>query len=80
MPAAFTKKINPTRSAMKGTTGFFKRCAALEGVIGQCVSCAIYQERPSTCRAFRATWENPCNNAICDRARSSYGLQPFDNY
>ena len=80
IPVAFTEGINRTHSAMKGTRGFFKRCAALDGVIGQHVSCAIYQERPSTCRAFLATWENACCNTTCDRARSSYGLQPFGEY
>ena len=59
VPVAFTKKINPTRSAMKGTTGFFKRCAALEGIIGQGVSCAIYQERPSTGRFFLQPGKTP---------------------
>jgi uncharacterized protein len=28
------------------------RCKALEGVIGSCVSCNIYTERPQVCREF----------------------------
>ena len=80
VPLALVVEINRTRSAMRGTAGFFKRCAALEGTIGKSVHCRIYACRPSTCRAFLPNWEIHCHNAACNLARSRYGLQPFTDY
>lgn len=65
---------------MKGTNGFFKRCTALVGTIGQNVNCSIYLCRPSTCKNFLPGWDIHCHNSACAQARSAYGLQPFEDY
>ena len=80
VPLQDTVKIDACRSAMRGTECFNKRCVALAGTIGQNVLCKIYANRPSVCQNFRASWETGCSNPNCDRARASFGLQPFSEY
>ena len=80
VPVQYTVKVDQTRCAMRGTEARNKRCAALEGSVARRVSCAIYAQRPSCCRDFRAGWEKDIVNPICNRARTAYGLQPFDDY
>ena len=77
VPHGYTVRFDAARSAMRGTTSFNKRCAALEGIIGLSVTCAIYANRPSTCHNFKASWEGNTGNETCDRARNCYGLMPF---
>lgn len=48
------------------TTG--SRCVALEGVVGSCVSCKIYEARPSACRSFKA------GSPLCLEAREAKGF------
>jgi Fe-S-cluster containining protein len=74
VPLEYTVIIGPEFSAMRGTERFFKRCIALEGVIGQQVRCQIYEKRPSACYLFIPSWEGKTHNARCDRARSCCGL------
>jgi uncharacterized protein len=80
VPAQYSVRIGQSLCAMRGTDTFNKRCAALEGSVTRRVSCAIYGQRPSCCRDFRAGWEKDIINPICNRARTAYGLQPFDDY
>jgi len=80
VPAALTVAIGNDRLAMRGTDGFNKRCVALVGAIGVRVSCRIYDQRPSSCRGFAASWKQNRANPVCDRARVSYGLTPFSIY
>ena len=80
VPLALVLSIDATHSAMRGTQGFFKRCAALQGNVGRCVTCAIYSSRPSTCRNFLPGWDVLCHNDACNQARSAYGLPPFEDY
>lgn len=54
--------------AMK-TTGLERRCVALEGKVGSCVSCRIYAKRPMVCRDF-----SPGDSACLD-ARLVAGLE-----
>jgi Fe-S-cluster containining protein len=72
--------LNGTRSAMKGTEKRPIRCAALIGIIGLSVNCAIYDRRPTTCRQFLSAGENNTFNSLCDRARATYGLMPLSNF
>ncbi|MEX1300169.1 MAG: YkgJ family cysteine cluster protein [Desulfotignum sp.] len=65
---------------MKGTLASSPRCAALEGVVGTQVKCAIYMSRPRVCRDFLRSWENGRDNPLCNRARVVYGLQSFSPY
>jgi len=80
VPLAFVLSIDDTHSAMKGTHGFFKRCAALQGSVGRCVTCAIYSSRPSTCRNFLPGWDVHYQNDACNQARSAFGLPTFTDY
>ncbi len=80
VPVQYTIKINKTQSAMRGTERGNKRCVALEGSVGHRVSCTIYGQRPTCCHNFRATWEKDFVNYTCNRARTTYGLQPFDAF
>jgi Fe-S-cluster containining protein len=80
IPLCVTAKSSKKRYVMKGTEGNRKRCVALEGIVGQGVSCAIYQNRPGTCRNFLAAWEPGVINPKCDLARHAYGLFAFSLY
>jgi Fe-S-cluster containining protein len=80
VPVQYTVGIDETRCAMRGTEGRKKRCEALQGRVGQAVSCAIYSRRPSCCRDFRGGWEKDIVNPICNRARATYGLPPFEDF
>ncbi|CAB4136122.1 Putative zinc- or iron-chelating domain containing protein [uncultured Caudovirales phage] len=42
------------------------RCAALSGVVGESVSCTIYENRPQACRQFKA------GSLLCLEARQSF--------
>jgi len=63
--------------SLKGTTKKDPRCAALEGKIGESVSCAIYDQRPNCCRAFLASFEDGNRNYRCDAARKAKNLPPL---
>ncbi len=78
VPAELVEKVTPFISCMKGTNQKNQtRCVALDGVIGECVSCSIYTQRSTTCREFDASWENGVHNEACDRARAAYNLPPL---
>lgn len=46
-------------------------CVALEGTIGEQVSCRIYEQRPRACRLFEAGSDK------CHALRRAYGIEPF---
>lgn len=46
-------------------------CTALEGTIGENVSCRVYEDRPRMCRKFEAGSDR------CHAVRRAYGLEPF---
>jgi Fe-S-cluster containining protein len=77
VPAEKTEQLNNFRSYMKGTNAKKPRCESLCGIVGENVSCSIYEKRPSPCRAFEASWENGVHNPDCDRARAKHGLPPL---
>jgi len=45
------------------------RCVALDGTIGECVSCSIYQHRPQACAQFVA------GAPLCLEARAAVGFK-----
>lgn len=45
------------------------RCVALEGVVGDCVSCKIYFDRPYACRQFTP------NSDLCIEARKKLNIK-----
>jgi Fe-S-cluster containining protein len=72
--------INMFYVAMKGTEiKDNKRCVKLSGDIGDCASCSIYEDRPSPCRDFPASYENGIGlyEERCDKARIAHGLKPL---
>ncbi|QXI29811.1 YkgJ family cysteine cluster protein [Pseudomonas vanderleydeniana] len=78
VPDELVSQISPSRVAMIGTEGKKPRCTALEGEVGQGVSCSIYNQRSSPCREFDAAWENGEPNERCDAARAAFGLPPLE--
>ena len=75
---ALTGQVRPFEVAMRGTeAGTTLRCVALQGEVGSTVTCAIYDRRPSPCRALQAAWEHGEPSPQCDRARARHGLPPL---
>lgn len=64
-------ELTPVYSCMKGTNQSKPRCIALEGEIGQQVSCGIYQHRSSSCKEVQAGDEQ------CAKARITHQLIPL---
>lgn len=77
VPAHLTESLPPHRRYMKGTGAVPARCTALCGAIGETVSCTIYEQRPSVCRDFSASWANGLPEEGCDKARAAHGLPPL---
>ncbi|MEN4805001.1 YkgJ family cysteine cluster protein [Pantoea agglomerans] len=74
VPTALTEPLSLLMRNMRGTNDRAPRCVALEGDIGGCVSCGIYEQRPTPCREFSMSGEAGIHNEACDRARARYGL------
>ena len=62
---------------MRGTDEAPPRCIALEGEVGQRVSCTIYEGRPGPCRDFAPYAPLGIGDDACDRARRRYSLPPL---
>lgn len=71
VPVELTNSRDPLTRCMQGTDLPQPRCAALTGEVGQCVSCAIYDKRPSVCREVQA------GDECCQKARRHHGLAPL---
>jgi len=74
VPAELTEPLSLLMRNMRGTNDRAPRCVALQGEIGGCVSCSIYEQRPTPCREFAMSGEEGVANDACDRARARYGL------
>lgn len=74
IPSRLTVPVTPHRVAMRGTEKHPPRCEALQGKIGDCVNCSIYESRPSPCRSVTPSWHNGEADDQCDRARLAWGL------
>jgi len=75
VPEGLAAPLRHHELAMRGTdAGGPIRCVALDGVVGERVACTIYAQRPSPCRAVRASYEDGTPDAHCDRARARHGL------
>lgn len=61
-------EISPNKFAIKLTTN--RRCTALSGEIGSCVSCEIYNNRPGVCRNF----EKGASECHCARWQVGLGF------
>lgn len=80
VPDEYVIQISPFRGAMKGTeTSKNTRCVKLSGDVGYNASCSMYQDRPTPCREFSASYENGIGEKDdrCDKARVAHGLAPL---
>jgi len=74
VPTELTEPLSLFMRNMRGTNSAAPRCVALQGDVGGCVSCGIYEQRPTPCREFTLSGEAGIHNEACDRARARYGL------
>lgn len=83
VPPELTEDLTDFRRCMKGTNGSHPRCIALQGRVGQAVTCRIYADRPTPCREFGVQWENGVLHYTaeglerCTQARAAWGLPPL---
>ena len=77
VPVALTVPLTATLVRLRGTDAAPPRCVALEGEIGEQVSCSIYERRPDPCRDFAPYAPLGIGDDACDRARRRYGLPPL---
>nr|WP_314688906.1 YkgJ family cysteine cluster protein [uncultured Pantoea sp.] len=74
VPVDLTEPLSLLMRNMRGTNDRTPRCVALQGEPGSCVSCGIYEKRPSPCREFAMSGEDGVVHEACDRARARHGL------
>jgi Fe-S-cluster containining protein len=77
VPENLTVNVSPYADAMSGTEKTVSRCIALEGVVGESAGCTIYENRPSPCRSFKASFEDGTENEACGRVRTAKGMAPL---
>lgn len=77
VPEELTTPVNHHYIAMRGTDVKPVRCCALQGAIGEGVSCSIYEQRPSACHEVMPSWYNGGRDGKCDKARMAHGLPPL---
>lgn len=79
VPDEYVDSVSPTLVAMKGTLSKPSHCIKMSGKVGENGSCSIYECRSSTCREFKASFENGIlpYNEHCDKARNYFGLKPL---
>jgi Fe-S-cluster containining protein len=53
------------------------KCNSLTGRIGKYAICNMYENRPSPCRNFTASYSDGKKNSRCDEARKAHGLAPL---
>ena len=78
VPVEMTEQMNLYRSCMKGSSQTKPRCIALQGNLGESVSCSIYESRPSPCREYQVFDEQGNLNPRCNQAREKHGLAPLN--
>ncbi len=78
VPDEHVVQLNSFRAVMKGTE-IGGRCSCLTGEVGKKISCSIYENRPSVCRAYHV-WDNEgVANIDCNRLREKIGLPAIKN-
>jgi uncharacterized protein len=76
VPAGLFEEQSDRFRCMKGTNEKrANRCVSLHGQIGNDVKCEIYENRPSPCRDFEASFEGGIKNPRCDKARRAHDLE-----
>jgi Fe-S-cluster containining protein len=77
-PNAMVIPVHSEESVMMGThTIQNTRCVALTGEVGKDAHCSIYENRPSPCRKFEASYSYGVKEPRCDEARVAHGLLPL---
>lgn len=71
MPEDLVEPLTAVYSCMKGTNQTQPRCVALDGVVGEQVSCGIYAQRSSSCKEVQV------GDAQCNKARSAHAMIPL---
>ena len=71
MPEHYTEPVTSVYSYMAGTNQKNPRCVALEGKIGEQVSCGMYELRSSSCKEVQIA------GAQCNKARMAHNMIPF---
>lgn len=71
MPEHYTEPVTAVYSCMAGTNQNNPRCIALEGTVGEQVSCGMYELRSSSCREVQVA------DAQCNKARLAHHMIPF---
>lgn len=71
MPEHYTEPVTAVYSCMKGTNQKQPRCIALEGEVGQQVSCGMYELRSSSCKEVQIADEQ------CNKARRHHNMIPL---
>ncbi len=81
VPTHLTEDLDTESRCMKGTsTKHQPRCQSLRGKIGTHAWCSIYENRPSPCREFKASYEDGYQNPRCDDAREKHGLKALTKW
>lgn len=74
VPSGLAEKVTSVMACMHGTERQPPHCAALRGRVGEMVSCAIYEFRPSACRDFSPLAAIGQGDDACNNARRRHGL------
>jgi len=78
VPLERTVDLDSMQRCMKGTeVKHHPKCVSLTGRIGKNAHCSTYENRPSPCRNFIASYEDGTHNPRCDEARKAHGLRPL---
>lgn len=77
VPDELAEQLTPHLAVMKGSNGRNIRCCALDGTVGERVSCRIYPQRSSPCRDFRYSGQDGLYDERCEKARARHGLPPL---
>ncbi|APX61599.1 YkgJ family cysteine cluster protein [Acinetobacter schindleri] len=71
MPEHYTEPVTSVYSCMAGTNQKNPRCIALQGTIGEQVSCGMYELRSTSCKEVQVA------DAQCNKARIAHNMIPF---
>ena len=71
LPETLYEPLTPALACMKGTNSKAPRCIALNGEVGQQVSCTAYEHRTSPCHEVQP------GDAQCQKARARHDLPPL---
>ncbi|MGY6624710.1 YkgJ family cysteine cluster protein [Acinetobacter johnsonii] len=71
MPEHYTEPVTAVYSCMVGTNQASPRCIALQGTIGEQVSCGMYEQRSSSCKEVQIADDQ------CNKARRAHNMIQF---